>query len=488
MSTMADAEARLKPARMLIGGDWVATGSNGEFTHINPTTGTAHPPIPLAGEAEVDQAVQAAKAAFPGWRATSVDVRRDTMLRLASLILQNGAELGMLNSIDNGAPALMTGPAVKACADNFTYFAGWVDKIGGEVVPVWPAKALDYAVWEPYGVVGVIIPWNVPLYNIGQVLGAALAAGNCVILKAPELAPFTALRFAELCVEAGFPAGVVNVLPGDGRTGAAMVAHPKIDKIHFIGSGGTAKVIMKSAAETLKPVTFELGGKSANIVFADADLRNAAGISAYHSMGMSGQGCLIASRLLVQEDIYDQFVPAVLGVIQSIRVGNPLDQGVMMGPVITHQSAERILGMIETAKAQGNGTLLMGGEKLGGELASGNFIAPTVFGDVDNSSYIAQNEVFGPVLSVIRFKDEEEAIRLANDTEFGLAAYVHTNDLKRAHRSAAALESGSVWINGSGIQIGAPFGGVKQSGWGRMGGRWGVEDFMQPKNVYIPLG
>ena len=487
MPTMAEAEALLRPKGMLIGDAWVTTGGAGEYIHVNPSTGTPHPAIPMAGTADVDQAVQAARAAFPTWRKMPVDQRRDLLLRLAALIKENGAELAALNTLDNGSPAMMTGAAVKACADNFTYFAGWVDKVGGDVIPVWPNPALDYAVMEPYGVVGVIIPWNVPLYNIGQVLGPALAANNCVILKAPELAPFTVLRFAELVLEAGIPAGVVNVLPGGPECGSAMVAHPGIDKIHFIGSGGTAKAIMKSAADTLKPVTFELGGKSANIVFEDADFRGAAPIAAFHSMGMSGQGCLVGSRLLVQDSIYDQFVPMVLGVIQSMKMGDPFADGTMLGPVISSGAVDRIMGMISRARDESNGTLLAGGEREGGDLAGGYFIKPTVFGDVDNSSYIAQNEVFGPVLSVIRFTDEEDALAKANDTEFGLAAYAHTHDLRRAHRVAAGLQAGAVWINASGLQVGTPFGGVKQSGFGRMGGRFGLEDFLQPKNVYVSL-
>ena len=484
--TMEQAEAMLKPGRLLIGGEWISKGA-GEFVHINPTTGTAHPPIVMAGASEVNDAVQAARAGFKVWHGLPVDARRDALLRMADLIRQHAAELATLVTLDNGSPTILAMAGSKACADNFTYYAGWVDKIGGDVIPVWPATALDYAIHEPYGVIGAIIPWNVPLYNIGQVVAPALAAGNAIVLKAPELAPFAVLRIGELIAEAGIPAGVVNIVAGGPECGAAMVAHQGIDKIHFIGSGNTAKHIMRSAADTLKPLTCELGGKSANIVFPDADLRAACAQAAFHSMGNTGQGCLIASRLLVHDSIYDQFVPMVLGVIQSIKVGNPLEQGVMIGPVITSQAADRIMGVIEQAKAAADGQLILGGERLGGELANGNFIAPTVFGDVSNSSSLAQNEVFGPVLAVIRFSDEDEAIQIANDTEFGLAAYVHTHDLRRAHRTAAALESGTVWINSSGLQIGAPFGGVKQSGWGRMGGKYGLEDFMRPKNVYIPL-
>ena len=486
--TMAQAEAGLRPGRMLIGGEWLAEGSAGEFVHMNPSTGRPHPPVPLAGPAEVEQAAAAAREAQPAWRALPADVRRDLMVRLAGLIRERASELGTLVSLDNGSPCRNSAGGPMMAADNFSYFAGWVDKVAGELIPTWPAPALDYAVLEPYGVVAAIIPWNAVMHNIGQVLGAALAAGNCVLLKAPELAPFAALRFGELVVEAGFPPGVVNIVAGGADCGRALVAHPGIDKVHFIGSGATARQIMASAAETLKPVTFELGGKSANLVFADADITAAAAYSAFLSMANSGQGCLLPTRLLVEESVYDQVVEAVVGFARAMKVGDPFDEATMMGPVISAQACERILGVIERARAEGSGELLAGGGRVGGELAGGYFVEPTLFGNVDNASDLAQHEVFGPVLAVIRFRDEDDAVALANDTKYGLAAYLHTNDLRRAHRVASALEAGMVSVNGfTGVHPGAPFGGVKQSGFGRMGGRYGLEDFLRPKNVYIPL-
>jgi acyl-CoA reductase-like NAD-dependent aldehyde dehydrogenase len=485
--TMEKAEELLPPGRMLIGDQWITEGSGGEFVHVNPTTGRPHPPIPLGGPAEFDRAVQAARAAQPVWWGMPADARRDAMLRLGVLIREHAEELTALTIVDNGSPLLLAQSGPMAAADYFTYYGGWVDKIHGDVIPTWPAPALDYTIMEPYGVVGVIIPWNVPLYNIGQVVASAMAAGNAVLFKPPELAPFTALRFGELVLEAGIPPGVVNIVPGGPEGGKALVAHPGIDKIHFIGSGATARQIMTSAAQTLKPVTFELGGKSANLVFADADLPAAAAHSAYRAMGNAGQGCIVPTRLLVEDSIYDQFVGMVVGITQSMKVGDPFDQGTILGPVINDHACERILGVIERAKSEGAGTLLTGGGRVGGDLANGYFIEPTIFGDVDHASDVAQNEIFGPVLSVLRFHDEAEAITLANDTPYGLAAYVQTNDLRRAHRLAAALEAGAIGVNGAGVQVGAPMGGVKQSGFGRMGGRFGLEDFMRPKNVYIPL-
>ena len=485
--TMAEAEEMLRPGRMLIGDEWVSEGSGGEFIHINPSTGRPHPPIPLGGAAEVDRAVAAARPAQRIWWGMPADARRDAMLRLAALIREHQDEITTLTVLDNGSPYMLAASGAQAGADYFTYYGGWVDKIGGDVIPTWPAPALDYSLQEPYGVVGVIIPWNVPMYNIGQVIGAALAGGNAVLFKPPELAPFSAIRFGELVLEAGIPPGVVNIIPGGPESGRALVAHPGVDKIHFIGSGATARQIMASAADTLKPLTFELGGKSANIVFADADLQAAAAHSAYRAMGNAGQGCIVPTRLLVEDSVYDQFVGMVVGITRSIKIGDPFGRQTAVGPVIDDRACERILGVIERARSEGAGKLLTGGGRLGGELKDGYFIEPTIFGEVDHASDLAQNEIFGPVLSVLRFRDEEEAVSLANDTTYGLAAYVQTNDLRRAHRLASALEAGAIGVNGAGVQVGAPMGGVKQSGFGRMGGRYGLEDFMRPKNVYIAL-
>ncbi|BBY37986.1 betaine-aldehyde dehydrogenase [Mycobacterium mantenii] len=487
--TMVQAEELLHPGRMLVGDEFLAEGSGGEYIHHNPSTGRPHPPIPLAGAAEVDRAVAAARSAYPVWQAMPRDARRDAMLRLAGLIRDHIDEFATLVTLENGSPRRNSSSGPQMAVDNFTYFAGWVDKVGGDVIPTWPAPALDYTLMEPYGVVGVIIPWNAVMHNIGQVIGAALAAGNCVVLKAPELAPFAAIRFGELARESGLPPGVVNVLPGGAECGKAMVAHAGVDKIHFIGSGNTARQIMASAAQTMKPVTFELGGKSANVVFADADLQSAAVYATFLSMANAGQGCLLPTRLLVEDGVYEEVIETVVGFTRSIQIGDPFDQATMLGPVINGAACERILGVIEQARSDGSGRLLTGGGRAGGDLAAGYFVEPTVFGDVDNASDLAQKEIFGPVLSVIRFRDEAEAIALANATQYGLAAYVHTNDLRRAHRVAAALEAGSVYVNAfTGVPAGAPFGGVKQSGFGRMGGRYGLEDFLHPKNVYIPLG
>jgi acyl-CoA reductase-like NAD-dependent aldehyde dehydrogenase len=355
--TMAEAEALLRSGRMLIGGEWVAAGS-GEFVHINPSTGCPHPSVVVTGAPEADAAVAAARAASSVWRGMPVDACRDAMLRQAGLIHRHADELSAFTTVDNSAPPRSARGGVMGAVDYFTYFAGWIDKIGGDVIPVWPAPALDYSLMEPYGVVGVIIPWNVPMHNVGQVFGAAIAAGNTVVLKAPGVAPFAVLRFGELVVEAGLPAGVINILPGGAACGSAMVDHQGIDKLHYIGGGAVAKKIMVSAAQTLKPLTFELGGKSANIIFAESDLRNAVGHVGFMGVALSGQGCLLPTRVLTEESIYDQVVPMIADLVRSMKVGDPFAEGTVLGPVITARACERILGVVEKAKAEGRGSCL----------------------------------------------------------------------------------------------------------------------------------
>jgi acyl-CoA reductase-like NAD-dependent aldehyde dehydrogenase len=342
---------------------------------------------------------------------------------------------------------------------------------------------------EPYGVVGVITPWNGSLVVTGSCVAPALAAGNAVVLKPSEVAPFAALRFGELCVEAGLPAGLVNVVPAGPEGGDALVRHPGIRKIHFTGGDATARKVLQSAAVNLTPVVTELGGKSANIVFGDTDLDAAAMLSAHQGPLMqSGQSCACASRVLVHESVYDAFLEKFVAVVEGSTVGDPLDPHVMFGPVISQGAADRILGVIEQAVSEGSGELIAGGRRLGGELADGYYIQPTVFAGVDNASALAQTETFGPVVSVMKFSDEAEAVRIANDSRYGLNAFVQTNDLERAHRVARQLESGSVWINTfSDISPQGPYGGYKQSGFGRTGGLEGLHEFLQTKNIRIGM-
>ena len=348
-------------------------------------------------------------------------------------------------------------------------------------------RSLDYAVDEPYGVVAVIVPWNAPLVSLAQIAGAALAAGNAVVLK-PELAPFTALRVGELLLEAGGPPGALNIVPGGPEAGAALVRHPDIGKLHFTGSVATARSVISSAAEHLTPVALELGGKSAHGIFEDADVKAASRHALAGLVIYSGQGCANGTRVLVHASIYDELLETLLGRLRRLAVGDPLDARTTIGPVVSERACERIVGVIDRAQELGAGRLVAGGGRIGGELAGGFYIAPTVFAEVDGASELAQQEIFGPVLAFARFETEKEAIELANSTPYGLAAYVHTTDGRRAHRVARELAAGNVWVNGFfGIPPSMPFGGVKQSGYGRVGGVAGLREFLRPKNVWLAL-
>jgi acyl-CoA reductase-like NAD-dependent aldehyde dehydrogenase len=444
--------------------------------------------IALGSVSDVDEAVRAARATFPAWRALSGDQRRDLMFKLAALCEQYMQELSELSTIENGSIAAGAPYLVMDAAQKFRYCGGWADKIQGRTVPTWGGPAHDYVSFEPYGVVGAIVPWNGPLFAATMVSAPALAAGNCIVLKAPELAPWTVMRLGELFQEAGFPPGVVNVVAGGVAVGEAMVAHPGIDKIQFVGSGAVAKKVLKNAAETLKPCGLELGGKSAVIVFEDANLKDATRRGLSGAISANGQGCVIGTRLLVQRSIFGQYLEMLQAAAGTVKIGDPFDKTTVLGPVISENSLNRILGMVDKAKSEG-ARLVAGGARLGGEHAEGFFLPVTILADIDNSSYIAQHEVFGPVLSVIPFDSEDEAIALANGTDYGLGGYIHTQNLRRAHYVASQLDAGQIQVNASGEAMTAcvPFGGVKQSGYGRLGGEAGIHEFLRAKNVFINL-
>jgi acyl-CoA reductase-like NAD-dependent aldehyde dehydrogenase len=471
---------------VLIGGDRLTETSGGIYAHIYPATGKPNAHIPLAGADEIDRAVASAWDAHREWISLTVERRRDLLIDLADAVHENLDGLARLNVDDYAVPISFAGNAILL--ERFLrHFAGYVDKPHGSSTPVTGSFDVNLIEREPYGVVGVLTPWNGSLVVTGSCVAPALAAGNAVVLKPSEVAPLAALRFGELCLEAGLPAGLVNVVPAGPKGGDALVRHPGIRKVHFTGGDATARKVLQSAAVNLTPVVTELGGKSANVVFDDADLDAAAILAAHQGPLMqSGQSCACASRVLVQESVYDAFVEKFVAVIEGSTIGDPLDPQVVFGPVVSHAAADRILGVIEHAVSKRSGELLVGGTRLGGELADGYYIAPTVFGGVDNGSTLAQTETFGPVVSVMKFSDEAEAVRIANDTRYGLNAFVQTNDLGRAHRVARQLEAGSVWINTfSDISPQGPYGGYKQSGFGRTGGVEGLHEFLQVKNIRI---
>jgi acyl-CoA reductase-like NAD-dependent aldehyde dehydrogenase len=477
------------PRHPIIVGDKLLNAGNGATQpHIYPANGEVTGELKLASAVEVDWAVAAARTAFPAWRALSGAKRRDLMWKMASLVEANAALFGTLATLENGYPTVGTGHAVADAAQKFRYFGGWADKIGGHVVHTWGGPAHDYVELEPYGVVGAIIPWNGPIFAATMVMAPALAAGNCVVVKAPDIAPYTVMKLGELFLEAGFPPGVVNVVTGGADVGDAIVRHRGIDKIQFVGSGATAKKLLSTAAETLKPCGLELGGKSAVIVFADAKLPAAAQRGLSGAVMVSGQGCCNGTRLLVERPIYDNYLEMLRTIAAKIPIGDPLDRSTVMGPLISEGSLNRICGMVETAIREG-GRLVTGGKRLGGDHAEGYYLPITIVADVDINSSLAQNEVFGPVLAVTPFDTEEEAIALANATSFGLGGYIHTENLRRAHYVAGQLQTGHIHVNGAGeaMQPNVPFGGWKQSGYGRLGGEAGLREFLQTKNIWMNL-
>lgn len=469
------------PDRSLLIGEKRTTGPSAHL-HIFPGSGQPTGEVALAGAAEMDAAVSAARKALASWKNAPANVRRDAMLRLADLMDMHGDAIARLAVAENGLVINKTTLFRRATTDNLRYYAGWVDKIAGQVLPAWPLPAFNYTRYEPYGVIAIIIPWNVPLGVLGQIIGGAIAGGNAVVVKPAELAPLTALRFGELCLEAGIPPGVVNVVPGGPDGGEALVRHPGVDKVHFTGSGPTALKILSGIG--LKPIGLELGGKSARIVFADGDLDAAARTAALGILANSGQGCLLGTRLLVEDSIYDDFLEQVLAQLQTLKVGDPFDTQSEAGPVVTEAARQRILGIIDRAVSQNEGRLLTGGRAIDGD---GFFLEPTIFADVDPGSRLAQEEVFGPVLAASRFENEQEAIAIANNSSFGLGAYIHSNDYRRLNRVASQLEVGNVWANGFHVPSSSPFGGAKDSGYGRVGGEAGLHEFLRMKNVWMAL-
>jgi aldehyde dehydrogenase (NAD+) len=487
-------ELGLSDGLMLIDGTWSAAQDEQAWEHRHPATGEPVASFPIAGPADVDRAVRAARRAFdegPWPRARATD-RIRVLRRVADLVREHGDELLGLQALDNSVPLTFgsvyaTSPAFLA--DVFDHHAGWVDKLAGQTLPAYQGG--DHMVMtlrEPVGVVGAVIPWNAPLMLAAQKLAPALAAGCTVVVKPSEYATFAVLRLIRLIEEAGLPAGVLNVVTGPGEpTGDALINHPMVDKLSFTGSRAVGRRIMTAAASTFKRVTLELGGKSPAVVFADADVGTAAAITmGTVTMGLSGQVCLAPTRALVHRDVADEFLGMAEMIGSMVSYGNPFDPAVTSSPLINARQLDRVLGLIEQGQAEG-ARLVCGGTRGSGDLAEGNFVTPAVFTDVSNDMAIAREEIFGPVLSVIPFTDEDEAIRIANDTEYGLAATVWTSDLKRAMRMTKAIRAGTVGINGYQLEPHAAFGGFQQSGLGREGGQPAIEAYTELKTVMFPL-
>ena len=481
-------EIEIPQVHLHIGHEKRPSGSGGTYDHLNPVTQLPQAKFPLAGKQEIDEAVQKAQNVRETWRRTPPEARRNILNKLADLIEDNATAFAERGALDGGTPL----PNGKSMADLGVawarYYAGWCDKISGEMISTLDTRGeFSYTVPEPKGIVGIIITWNGPLISLCMKVIPALAAGNCCIVKPAELTPFAPELFADLCKEAGIPDGVVSILPGTAEAGEALVAHPDVSLISFTGGPITARRIMATCAEHIKPSVMELGGKSASLLFPDVDLTAACQRAIFWTIGiMAGQGCALPTRLLVHDDIFDSTVETLKAITAQFKVGDPFEDGVLVGPVINTAARDRIMQMINTVKTNGDGTIVMGGNLCGGALEGKNFIEPTIIIDAPMDSDIAQKEVFGPVLLVNRFRDEDEAVRLANSTQYGLAAYIQTNDLKRAHRLSERLHAGGVYINGA-TQINphTPFGGVGLSGFGKEGGRAGLDEYLNYKTVTI---
>jgi phenylacetaldehyde dehydrogenase len=479
-----------RPRKILIDGQWVDAASGKTFATYNPATGEILSQVAEGDQADIDRAVKAARKAFESgpWRELLPSKRGKLLWKLAELLEANLEELAELETLDNGKPLFFSRRVdIPSAADMFRYFAGWATKIEGNTIPLSSpgAQYFAYTLREPVGVVGQIIPWNYPLVMASWKLGPALAAGCTVVLKPAEQTPLTALRLGELALQAGFPAGVINIVPGLGETaGAALAAHPDVDKIAFTGSTEVGRLILTAAAGNLKKVSLELGGKSPNVVFADADMKSAIGGSANAIFFNQGQSCTAGSRLFVHQSVFDQVIEGVANTARKYRIGPGIDPSTNMGPLVSQEQLDRVCGYLDVGAREG-ARAVVGGRKRDG---AGYFVEPTVLVDVKPEMKVVREEIFGPVVTAIPFSEPEEVAGFANDTVYGLAAAVWTRDISKAHLMAARLKAGTVWINCYNVFDPAlPFGGYKHSGWGREMGHAALELYTETKAVCAQL-
>lgn len=476
------------PSQLLIGGEWGEAVDGKRFPTLNPATEEVLAEVSEAGAADIDAAVAAARNALVRgtWPAMTGADRGRILYRLAAILRDRAEEVVLLESIDAGKPLAATRRMdLPAAIDCLEYYAGWADKIAGEVVPA-RHDALTYIHRVPVGVVAAIVPWNFPLMNAVWKIAPALACGCTIVLKPAELTPLSALWLGRAALEAGLPVGVLNVVAGFGATaGAALVSHPGVDKIVFTGSPRTGQFIMRAAAEHITRIGLELGGKSPSVVFADADIEAAIRQTASGAFFNAGQVCSAATRIIVEDRVHDAFVEGLAKRAEKLRLGNPLDSGTTMGPLISQKQMERVLGYIEAGRDEG-AQAVCGGGRAGN---AGYFVEPTVFTKVGEEMRIAREEIFGPVISIMRFNDEEQAISLANGTDYSLAAAVWTNDISRGHRVSQRLDSGTVWINTYGpTDTRLPWGGMGgQSGIGRDLGRAALDNYTEQKTVWLQM-
>jgi len=486
---VADAIAAA-PAKLFINGEFRDAKNGATFVTVNPATEEPITEVAAASVEDVDAAVDAARAAFGAgtWAEMPARERGRVIWRIGELLRERVEEVAILETIDNGKPIFESRYVdIPMVADVFQYYAGWADKVHGEVIPV-SGQALDYTLREPLGVVAAIVPWNFPLLLASWKIAPALAMGNTVIVKPASNTSLTALKLAELAAEAGLPPGVFNVVTGSGSVvGNALVEHRGVDKIAFTGATSTGQDILRRSADTLKKITLELGGKSPNIVLADADLDAAVKGATIGIFYGKGEVCAAGSRLFVEKSVAEEFIDRVVERTERMAPADPMDPKTRMGAIVSEAQMETVLGYVEAGKSQG-ARLRTGGERtdVGGK---GYFLRPAVFDQVDNSMTIAQEEIFGPVLAVITFEDEDDAVAQANDTPYGLAAAVWSRDIGRAHRVARRLQAGTVWVNTyNRYDAAAPFGGYKESGYGRELGAHALEHYTQVKNVWVDLG